>query len=188
MRPSRSALVLLALLCLPACGGLSSSALDGNVKKAFVTRQNGVDDVQGVDCSDQAPPPDSLPGDVGSVHAERTCTITFSDGRPTQVWAVHVLDLGVSHDVQLLYRVDGNATAPAPKVDVARAFSSQMAVLEGGHAISGVRCRPGTPTPPSGAAFAPADHVCIARVSGSGMQRWAVRIVGSNVQVLFKLS
>jgi hypothetical protein len=188
MRSMRPALLILALLCLPACGGLSSSALDGNVKKAIVARQHGLDDVSSVDCSSQALPPDSLPGNVGSVQAEHTCTITFSDGRPQEVWAVHVLDLEVSHPVQLLYRVDGNATAPAPAVDVATAFSSQVAVLESGHAVSGVRCRPATPAPPSGAAFAPADHVCVARVSGSGRQRWAVRIVGSNVQLLFKLS
>jgi hypothetical protein len=184
----RPALLILALLCLPACGGLSSSALDGKVKNAIVAQHHGLDDVSSVDCSNQAPPPDSLPGNVGSVHAEHTCTITFDDGRPQEVWAVHVLDLGVSHPVQLLYRVDGNAPAPAPAVDVATAFSSEMAVLESGHAVSGARCRPGTPAPPSGAAFAPADHVCVARVSGSGRQRWAVRIVGSNVQLLFKLS
>jgi hypothetical protein len=183
----RPALLILALVCLPACGGLSNSALEGNVKKAIVAQQHGLDDVGSVDCSDQAPP-DSLPGNVGSVNGTHTCTITFNDGRPQEVWAVHVLDLGVSHPVQLLYRVDGNATAPAPAVDVAAAFTSQMTVLESGHAVSGVRCRPGTPAPSSGAAFAPADHVCVARVSGSGRQRWAVRIVGSNVQLLFKLS
>src|SRR5436305_78673 len=82
---------------LSACGGLSSSALDGNVEKAIVAQQNGLDDVKAVDCNDQAPPADSLPGGTGSVHAEHTCTITFSDGHPTQVWAVHVLDLEVSH-------------------------------------------------------------------------------------------
>ena len=63
-----------------------------------------------------------------------------------------------------------------------------MAVLESGRAVSGVRCHAGSPSPPSGASFAPPDHICIARVSGSGRQRWAVRIVGSNVQLLFKLS
>jgi|tagenome__1003787_1003787.scaffolds.fasta_scaffold20542409_2 hypothetical protein len=189
MRWIRPALLVAALICLPACGGLSSSALDGNVEKAIVAQQNGLDDVKAVDCNDQAPPADSLPGGTGSVHAEHTCTITFSDGHPTQVWAVHVLDLEVSHPVQLLYRIDGNATAPAPTVKVAKAFGGQIAVLESGHAVSGVRCHAGAPAPPSGtAAFAAADHVCTARVSGSGRQRWAVRIVGSNVQLLFRLS
>jgi hypothetical protein len=101
---------------------------------------------------------------------------------------VHVIDLELSHAVQLLYRVDANATPPTPAVDVAHAFSTQMAVLESGHAVSGVRCHAGSPAPPSGASFGTADHVCSARVSGSGRQRWAVRIVGTNVQLLFKLS
>jgi hypothetical protein len=35
---------------------------------------------------------------------------------------------------------------------------------------------------------APADHVCTARVSGDGPQRWAVRVADRNVQLLFTLS
>jgi hypothetical protein len=189
MRRMIPGLAASASLLLAACGGLSTSALDGKVQAAIVAQQGGVDHVASVDCTGQAPPADSLPGDVGSVTAEHTCTVTFDDGEPSQVWAVHVLDLAVSHPVQLLYRVDGNATQPAPTVDVAHAFGTQMAVLESGHAVSGVRCHAGEPKPPAGgSSFGSADHVCSARVSGAGRQRWAVRIVGTNVQLLFKLS
>ena len=187
MRRSRLALVIVAALCLAGCGSLSSSALDGKVKNAIVAQQGGQDDVKSVDCTGELPP-DSLPGSVGSAKGEHSCTVTFSDGQPTQVWVVHVLNLEVTNAVQLLYRTDANASAPPPDVNVASAFSSEMAVLESGQAVSGVRCHAGSPVPPSGASFAPADHVCSARVSGSGRQRWAVRIVGSNVQLLFKLS
>jgi hypothetical protein len=184
--------LLVAMVAAPlltaACGGVSTSALNGKVKAAVVARQHGQDDVGKVDCNDDAPPPDSVPGGFGSVTAEHTCTVTFTDGQPDQVWAVHVLDLEVSHPVQLLYRIDGNATPPAPAVDVAHAFSAQMAVLESGHAVSAVRCHAGSPSAPSGGSFETADHVCSARVSGSGRQRWAVRIVGTSVQLLFKLS
>ena len=181
------ALLALAAFALAGCGSLSSSALDGKVKDAIVAAQHGQDDVKNVDCTGEAPP-DSTSGAAGSVKGEHTCTVTFSDGKPTQVWVVHVLNLEVTNAVQLLYRTDSNASAPPPAVNVATGFGSQMAVLESGHAVSGVRCHAGTPAPPTGAAFAPADHVCTARVSGSGRQRWAVRIVGSNVQLLFKLS
>jgi hypothetical protein len=179
----------IAALLTAGCGGLSTSKLDGEVKDQIVASEGGVDNVKSVECTDTpAPPPATMPAVVGAVHAEHTCTVTFTDGKATQVWAVHVLDLEVSHAVQLLYQVNGPASQPAPTVDVSHAFSTQMAVLESGHAVSGVRCRVGSPTPPSGASFGTADHICSARVSGAGRQRWAVRIVGTNVQLLFKLS
>jgi hypothetical protein len=63
-----------------------------------------------------------------------------------------------------------------------------MAVLKGGAVISHVRCVPGSPpSPASAAALPPADHVCSARVSGQGRQRWAVHTVGNNVMLLFQL-
>jgi len=184
----RPALLILALVCLPACGGLSNSALEGNVKKAIVAQQHGLDDVGSVDCSDQAPPADTVAGGLGTVTADHTCTVKFSNGLPTQVWAVNVLDLGASHPVQLLYRTDHNGDGrPAPTVDVAKVFSAEIALLNGG-TVAKAHCKAGSPSAPAGStATATPDHVCSIRIPGHGRQRWAVRILGSNVQLLFQL-
>jgi hypothetical protein len=186
MQRSIPLLAVLLALAAAACGSLSSSGLDSKVKAA-VEAKGGAGAVSNVDCNNTAPPPDTIGGGVVSVHAEHTCIVTFSDGRPQQVWAVHVMDLIATHPVQLLYRVDHNGTPPPVAVNVARAFSAEMAILNGGAAVKGAHCKAGSPAPPGGASFAPADHVCTARLAG-GRQRWAVRVAGSNVQLLFKLS
>jgi hypothetical protein len=181
--------VMLLIAVASACGSLSTSALETKVKAAVVAQHGGRDTVSQVDCNNTAPPPDALPGGTGTVHAEHTCTITFSDGEPMQVWAVHVMDLIATHPVQLLYRVDHNAPKPA-SVNVAAAFTADMKILHSGHAVTAVRCRAASPpTPATGVVqTAPADHVCTARVAGDGAQRWAVRVAGQNVQLLFTLS
>jgi hypothetical protein len=125
----------------------------------------------------------------GSVTADHTCTVKFSNGTPTQVWAVNVLDLGASHPVQLLYRTDHNGDGqPAATVDVAKVFSAEIALLNGGTAAK-AHCKAGSPAAPAGStATAAPDHVCSIRIPGHGRQRWAVRILGSSVQLLFQLS
>ena len=185
---SRAGLFIVAILAMAAsaCGSVSSSKLDGNVKAAIEARQGGA--VSGVACNDVAPPPDSVAGGLGVVRAEHTCTVTFSDGEPQQMWAVHVLDLIATHPVQLLYRIDHNSTPPPVHVNVPKAVSAQMATLYGATVVTSVHCIPGSPAPPAGSAsFAPADHVCAVRLVG-GRQHWAVRVVGNNVQLLFKLN
>jgi len=153
-----------------------------------VAQQGGRQVVSSVDCSDQAPPPDTVAGGLGTVVADHTCTVKFSNGTPTQVWAVNVLDLGASHPVQLLYRTDHNGDGqPAATVDVAKVFSAEMALLNGGTAAK-VHCKAGSPAaPPGSTATAAPDHVCSIRIPGHGRERWAVRILGSNVQLLFQL-
>jgi hypothetical protein len=181
--------IILLIAVASACGSLSTTALETKVKAAVVAQHGGRDTVSLVDCNNTAPPADALPGGMGTVHAEHTCTITFSDREPMQVWAVHVIDLIATHPVQLLYRVDHNGPKPV-SVNVAKAFAADMKILHSGHAITAARCRPASPpTPATGVVqTAPADHVCTARVTGDGPQRWAVRVAGSNVQLLFTLS
>jgi hypothetical protein len=108
---------------------------------------------------------------------------------------VNVLDLGASHPVQLLYRTDHNGDGqPAETVDVAKVFSAEMALLNGGTAAK-AQCKPGSPAAPAGSPAAPAgssatappDHVCSIGIPGHGRERWAVRILGSSVQLLFQL-
>jgi hypothetical protein len=189
MRRSIWVLILLPIAVASACGSLSTSALEGKVKAAVVAQHGGRDTVSQVDCNDTPPPPDALPGGMETVHAEHTCTVTFSDGEPTQVWAVHVIDLIATHPVQLLYRVDHNASKPVP-VNLVKAFAADMRILHSGHAVTAVRCRAASPPTPATwvVQTAPADHVCTARVSGDGPQRWAVRVADRNVQLLFTLS
>ena len=186
----RGGYVLLPLLALAAaaCGAPSGKALDTKVEAAVVAQQGGRQVVSSVDCSDQAPPPNTVAGGLGTVVADHTCIVKFSNGTPTQVWAVNVLDLGASHPVQLLYRTDHNGDGrPTATVDVAKAFSAEMALLNGGTAAK-AHCRAGSPAAPAGAtATAAPDHVCSIRIPGHGRQRWAVRILGSNVQLLFQL-
>jgi hypothetical protein len=189
MRRSVRVLVMLLIAVASACGSLSTSALEGKVKAAVVAQHGGRDTVSQVDCNNTPPPPDALPGGMETVHAEHTCTVTFSDGEPMQVWAVHVIDLIATHPVQLLYRVDHNGAKAVP-VNVVKAFTADMTILHSGHAVTAVRCRAASPpTPATGVVqTAPADHVCTARVSGDGPQRWAVRVADRNVQLLFTLS
>jgi hypothetical protein len=72
-------------------------------------------------------------------------------------------------------------------VDVAKLFSAEMALLNGGTAAK-ARCRAGSPAAPAGStATAAPDHVCSIRIPGHGRERWAVRILGSSVQLLFQL-
>ena len=185
MNHRRLFIAALLALAASACGSVSTSKLDGSVKAAIEARQGGA--VSSVDCNDVAPPPDTVAG-FGAVRAEHTCTVTFSDGQPKQVWAVHVLDLIATHPVQLLYRIDHNSTPPPVHVNVPKAVSAQMATLYGATVVTSVHCIPGSPAPPAGSAsFAPADHVCAVRLVG-GRQHWAVRVVGNNVQLLFKLN
>jgi hypothetical protein len=170
-----------------ACGS-GSGKLDGEVKAAVIAQNQGRQVVSAVSCNDQAPPPQTVTGG-GAVHAEHTCTVTFSDGRPTQVWAVHVLDLVLKDQAQLLYRLDrnGGGSGTAPAADLTRSFSAQMAVLKGA-LITHVRCAAGSPpAPASAAALPPADHVCSARVAGQGRQRWAVHTAGGGALLLYQL-
>ena len=102
---------------------------------------------------------------------------------------MHVLDLIVRKQAQLLYRVDrnGDGSGPPPEADLARSYSAQLTVLRGAP-VSAARCKPATlASPPSAAALPPADHVCVARVLGQGRQRFAVHTIGSNVLLLFQL-
>jgi hypothetical protein len=188
MRRGGYALLPLLVLAATACGAPSGKALDTKVEAAVVAQQGGRQVVSSVDCSDQAPPANTVAGGLGTVTADHTCTVTFSNGTPTQVWAVNVLDLGASHPVQLLYRTDHNGDGqPAVTVDVARLFSAEMALLNGGTAAK-ARCRAGSPAAPAGStATAAPDHVCSIRIPGHGRERWAVRILGSSVQLLFQL-
>jgi len=181
--------LLLVLLAVSAAGcGSGSGKLDGEVKAAVIAQNQGRQVVSAVSCNDQAPPPRTLP-DGGSVHAEHTCKVTFSDGRPAQVWAVHVLHLVVKDQPQLLYRIDrnGDGSGGASAVDLTKSFSAQMAVLKGA-LISHVRCVAGSPPAPAGAtALQAADHVCSARVAGQGRQRWAVHTAPGGAMLLFQL-
>lgn len=188
MRRGGYALLPLLVLAATACGAPSGKALDTKVEAAVVAQQGGRQVVSSVDCSDPAAPAKTVAGGLGTVTADHTCTVTFSNGTPTQVWAVNVLDLGASHPVQLLYRTDHNGDGqPAVTVDVARLFSAEMALLNGGTAAK-ARCRAGSPAAPAGStATAAPDHVCSIRIPGHGRERWAVRILGSNVQLLFQL-
>ncbi len=176
------------MLAAAACGAPNGKALDTKVEAAVVAQQGGRQVVSSVDCSGQAPPADTVAGGLGTVTADHTCTVKFSNGTPTQVWAVNVLDLGASHPVQLLYRTDHNGDGqPAATVNVAKAFSAEMALLNGGTATK-AHCKAGPPAAPAGAtAPAAPDHVGSIRIPGHGRQRWAVRILGSNVQLLFQL-
>jgi hypothetical protein len=189
MQRGAYAVLPLLMLAVAACGSPTGKALDTKVEAAVVAQQGGRQVVSSVDCSDQAPPTDTVAGGLGTVAADHTCTVKFSNGTPTQVWAVNVLDLGASHPVQLLYRTDHNGDGqPAATVDVAKAFSAEMALLNGGTA-SAAHCKAGSPAAPAGStATATPDHVCSIRIPGHGRQRWAVRILGSNVQLLFQLS
>jgi hypothetical protein len=70
---------------------------------------------------------------------------------------------------------------------VAKVFSAEIALLNGG-TVAKAHCKAGSPAAPAGAtATAAPDHVCSIRVPGHGRERWAVRILGSNVQLLFQL-
>src|SRR6476619_2252784 len=188
MRRSTYALLPFLLLGAAACGAPSGSALNPKVEAAVVAQQGGRQVVSSVDCSDQAPPADTVAGGLGTVAADHTCTVKFSNGMPTQVWAVNVLALGASHPVQLLYRTDHSGDGrPTATVDVAKAFSAEMAILNGGTAAK-AHCKAGSPAAPAGStATAAPDHVCSIRIPGHGRERWAVRILGSNVQLLFQL-
>jgi hypothetical protein len=188
MQRGAYAVLPLLMLAVAACGSPTGKALDTKVEAAVVAQQGGRQVVSSVDCSDQAPPTDTVAGGLGTVAADHTCTVKFSNGTPTQVWAVNVLDLGASHPVQLLYRTDHNGDGqPAATVDVAKAFSAEMALLNGGTATT-AHCKAGSPAAPAGStATATPDHVCSIRIPGHGRQRWAVRILGSNVQLLFQL-
>jgi hypothetical protein len=188
MRRGGCVLLPLLVLAVAACGAPSGKALDTKVEAAVVAQQGGRQVVSSVDCSDQAPPADTVAGGLGTVAADHTCTVKFSNGMPTQVWAVNVLDLGASHPVQLLYRTDHNGDGrPTATVDVAKAFSAEMALLNGGTAAK-AHCKAGSPAAPAGStATAAPDHVCSIRIPGHGRERWAVRILGSNVQLLFQL-
>ena len=185
MRHATITLLPLVAVIAGACGSTGTSAVDAKVKAAIVA-QHGRNDVSAVSCTDQGPPAETVAGG-GTVTADHTCTVTFTDGQPQQVWAVHVLDLEVVHPVQLLYRVDANATPQPASIDVARSFQSEIAILTGKR-VSDPRCVAGSPQPPAGTTAAgPADHVCSARIPGQGRQRWAVRVLGANVQLLFTL-
>src|SRR5262249_1329294 len=134
----RATLLLLALLTVSAaaCGSGGARKLGGPGKGAGSAPDRGRPVVSSVSCHGHAPPANQLPGG-GSVHAEHTCTVDFKDGQRTQVWAVHVLDLVLKDQVQLLYRVDHNGGGDStPAVDVAKSFSAQMAVLKGGAAVT----------------------------------------------------
>ena len=160
-------LLPLLVLAAAACGAPSGKALDTKVEAAVVAQQGGRQVVSSVDCSDQAPPADTVAGGLGTVAADHTCTVKFSNGTPTQVWAVNVLDLGASHPVQLLYRTDHNGDGrPTATVDVAKVFSAEMALLNGGTAAK-AHCKAGSPAAPAGStATAAPDHVCSIRIPG----------------------
>ena len=186
MRRFVTALVPLVALLAAACGGASTSAIDAKVKAAMIAQQ-GRADVASADCTTQAPPAQTVAGG-GDVHAGRTCTITFSNGLPQQQWAVQVLDLGVSHPVQLLYQIGGAQNVAAPGIDVAKAYASELAVVDGAR-VKRASCIPASPPAPAGTSPAgPADHVCAARVARQGVERWAVRVVGTGVQLLFRVT
>src|SRR6476619_6920687 len=122
MRRSTYALLPFLLLGAAACGAPSGKALDTKVEAAVVAQQGGRQVVSSVDCSDQAPPPNTVAGGLGTVVSDHTCTVKFSNGTPTQVWAVNVLDLGASHPVQLLYRTDHHGDSrPTATVDLEQA-------------------------------------------------------------------
>src|SRR6476646_1733480 len=159
MRRGGCVLLPLLVLAVAACGAPSGKALDTKVEAAVVAQQGGRQVVSSVDCSDQAPPADTVAG-----------------------------GLGASHPVQLLYRTDHNGDGrPTATVDVAKAFSAEMALLNGGTAAK-AHCKAGSPAAPAGStATAAPDHVCSIRIPGHGRERWAVRILGSNVQLLFQL-
>ena len=180
-------LLPLLMLAAAACGAPSGKALDTKVEAAVVAQQGGRQVVSSVDCSDQAPPADTVAGGLGTVVADHTCTVEVQQRNADQVWAVNVLDLGASHPVQLLYRTDHNGDGqPAATVDVAKVFSAEMALLNGGTAAK-AHCKAGSPAAPAGStATAAPDHVCSIRIPGHGRERWAVRILGSNVQLLFQ--
>src|SRR4029079_7197363 len=116
-------------------------------------------------------------GGLGTVVADHTCTVKFSNGTPTQVWAVNVLDLGASHPVQLLYRTDhhGDRQAAAT-VDVAKVFSAEMALLNGGTAAK-AHCKAGSPAaPPGSTATAAPDHRCRLPTPRPGTERCGVQM------------
>jgi hypothetical protein len=186
MRRSAIALVPLLALLAAACGGAGTSAIDAKVKAAVIAQQ-GRRDVASVQCTNTAPPAQTVAGG-GSVQADRTCTISFNDGQPKQQWAVQVLDLEVSHPVQLLYRIGGAQNVAAPGVDVAKAYASELAVVDGAR-VRRARCIAASPPAPAGTSPAgPPDHVCAARVAHQGVERWAVRTVGTGVQLLFRVT
>jgi hypothetical protein len=186
MRRFAIALVPLVALLAAACGGAGTSAVDAKVKAAMIAQQ-GRRDVASVDCTTTPPPAQTVAGG-GSVQANRTCTISFNDGQPKQQWAVQVLDLEVSHPVQLLYRIGGAQNAAAPGVDIAKAYASELAVVDGVR-VKRARCIAASPPAPAGTTLAgPPDHVCAARVGHQGVERWAVRTVGTGVQLLFRVT
>ena len=186
MRRFVMTLAPLVALLAAACGGASTSAIDAKVKAAMIAQQ-GRSDVASVNCTTQAPPAQTVAGG-GDVHAGRMCTITFSNGLPQQQWAVQVLDLGVSHPVQLLYQIGGAQNVAAPGIDVAKAYASELAVVDGAR-VKRASCIPASPPAPAGTSPAgPADHVCAARVARQGVERWAVRVVGTGVQLLFRVT
>src|SRR6478672_6612613 len=118
MRRGRYALLPLLALAAAACGAPSGKALDTKVEAAVVAQQGGRQVVSSVDCSDQAPPADTVAGGLGTA--------------------------------------------------------------------AQAHCKAGSPAAPAGStATAAPDHVCSIRIPGHGRERWAVRILGSNVQLLF---
>ncbi|HVI18958.1 MAG TPA: hypothetical protein VM712_11305, partial [Gaiellales bacterium] len=73
MRRGGYALLPLLVLAATACGAPSGKALDTKVEAAVVAQQGGRQVVSSVDCSDQAPPANTVAGGLGTVTADHTC-------------------------------------------------------------------------------------------------------------------
>jgi hypothetical protein len=70
------------MLAAAACGAPSGKALDTKVEAAVVAQQGGRQVVSSVDCSDQAPPADTVADGLGTVAADHTCTVSSATACP----------------------------------------------------------------------------------------------------------
>jgi len=96
---------------------------------------------------------------------DRTCSVTFSDGTPKQVWAVRVSDYGITL-VQPLYRLDRPVRPAVP--EIVKTVRSNLETVSG-NPVRSVRCaaKPGLQ--------GGASHLCVAVFADGTRARWAVK-------------
>jgi len=177
MRRFVMTLAPLVALLAAACGGASTSAIDAKVKAAMIAQQ-GRSDVASrrpspaaATCTPAGRAPSRSATDCRSSSGLCRCSISESPTRSS-----------------CSTRSAERRTFAAPGIDVAKAYASELAVVDGAR-VKRASCIPASPPAPAGTSPAgPADHVCAARVARQGVERWAVRVVGTGVQLLFRVT
>jgi hypothetical protein len=150
-----------AAVLASGCGSQSNDAVAGKLATNLGTALGHP--VSTASCTNGvANPPAGAPAPDRN---DRTCSVTFSDGTPKQVWAVRVSDYGITL-VQPLYRLD-KPTGPAGP-EIVKTVRTNLEMVSG-KPVRFVRC-----AARSGLEGG-ASQLCVAVFADGTRARWAVK-------------